>query len=657
MIHLFVKGQVLQVDAPTIVAGSIDYLSARFCFQSSDWDGMQKWAHFSCGDTVYDIELTDDRIEKDKHLNLSAGEWKIWLHGSEYVDGELVERITTNEKYITVLPTGATDTDNPFPSAEPSVVEQIYADLDNTVQAAVNNAIPDAVDAALKTAKESGEFDGKDGIDGAPGADGKSAYQIALDNGFEGTEAEWLESLKGEDGEPGAPGQPGEDGRTPVKGEDYFTDADKAELVEGVLEEVGGKQVQGDWAQNNPTQPDHILNRTHWVEPGGVTEILPETSLTYSEDMGGFVLVNALPLEVGAEYTVSWNGAEFVCVGQTFSEGELTGVVLGNIGLMAGGADTGEPFIILTLPPEAAAEMGIGTQIMPIDGSTEVTISIIGGKGDVYHKLDNNFLDLAWLPTIDVVENEVVPETTVTIGSALQLYSTDIAYSMIPEGTGTVVTWNGAKYNCTVKTVKVDGLGVYFYLGNIGMVSAELGANTGEPFVFAVMDINGKYGIAVSSSGDHVYSISTLDKVYNTIPEEFLGVDTSDVLEIDLYEMGMAEVVASSTVGYSFDTAEVLYALQTGKKVTVSFRLRINHVSGGVTTTPHPKITLTGSGSGRLTTGYGTSIEELNYGVEAATFISVYLDNNGVRVTAYRLADLIDARIATAFTDGDEVSY
>ncbi len=30
------------------------------------------------------------------------------------------------------------------------------------------------------------------------GKDGKSAYQIALDNGFVGTEQEWLDSLKGE---------------------------------------------------------------------------------------------------------------------------------------------------------------------------------------------------------------------------------------------------------------------------------------------------------------------------------------------------------------------------------------------------------------------------------------------------------------------------
>ena len=33
--------------------------------------------------------------------------------------------------------------------------------------------------------------------------DGKSAYQIALDNGFEGTEEEWLESLNGLDGKDG----------------------------------------------------------------------------------------------------------------------------------------------------------------------------------------------------------------------------------------------------------------------------------------------------------------------------------------------------------------------------------------------------------------------------------------------------------------------
>ena len=37
----------------------------------------------------------------------------------------------------------------------------------------------------------------EEGAGGKDGLDGKSAYQIAVDNGFAGTEGEWLESLKG----------------------------------------------------------------------------------------------------------------------------------------------------------------------------------------------------------------------------------------------------------------------------------------------------------------------------------------------------------------------------------------------------------------------------------------------------------------------------
>ena len=40
--------------------------------------------------------------------------------------------------------------------------------------------------------------DGQNGVDGKDGVDGKSAFDIAKEKGFEGTEEEWLESLKGE---------------------------------------------------------------------------------------------------------------------------------------------------------------------------------------------------------------------------------------------------------------------------------------------------------------------------------------------------------------------------------------------------------------------------------------------------------------------------
>lgn len=43
---------------------------------------------------------------------------------------------------------------------------------------------------------------------GGVGEPGKSAYDIAVDNGFEGDEQAWLDSLVGQPGEPGDKGDP-----------------------------------------------------------------------------------------------------------------------------------------------------------------------------------------------------------------------------------------------------------------------------------------------------------------------------------------------------------------------------------------------------------------------------------------------------------------
>ena len=58
---------------------------------------------------------------------------------------------------------------------------------------------------------------------GANGKDGRSAYEIAIENGFVGTVAEWLESLKGRndiDGKDGKDGLPGKDGTNGKDGRD-----------------------------------------------------------------------------------------------------------------------------------------------------------------------------------------------------------------------------------------------------------------------------------------------------------------------------------------------------------------------------------------------------------------------------------------------------
>lgn len=60
---------------------------------------------------------------------------------------------------------------------------------------------------------------GERGLTGERGADGSDAYQVAVRNGFVGSEQAWLESLKGERGERGADGTPGIQGANGLQGE------------------------------------------------------------------------------------------------------------------------------------------------------------------------------------------------------------------------------------------------------------------------------------------------------------------------------------------------------------------------------------------------------------------------------------------------------
>ena len=90
---------------------------------------------------------------------------------------------------------------------------------------------------------------------------GLSAYEIAVDNGFDGTEQEWLQSLKGQQGkkgEQGLKGDKGEQGLQGIQGEkgdtgekgdkgDSFTYADfTQEQLTSLKGEKGDKGDKGD---------------------------------------------------------------------------------------------------------------------------------------------------------------------------------------------------------------------------------------------------------------------------------------------------------------------------------------------------------------------------------------------------------------------------
>ncbi len=87
---------------------------------------------------------------------------------------------------------------------------------------------------------------GETGATGPQGPQGKSAYQVAVDNGFEGTEAQWLASLKGETGATGPQGPQGETGATGATG---------AQGPQGETGETGPQGPQGNPGETGATGP------------------------------------------------------------------------------------------------------------------------------------------------------------------------------------------------------------------------------------------------------------------------------------------------------------------------------------------------------------------------------------------------------------------
>lgn len=82
-------------------------------------------------------------------------------------------------------------------------------------------------------------------LSGAQGIQGLSAYQVAVQHGFEGTEAEWLISLKGEKGETGPKGDKGNTGEKGDTGERGPQGLQGERGLQGIQGEQGEQGIQG----------------------------------------------------------------------------------------------------------------------------------------------------------------------------------------------------------------------------------------------------------------------------------------------------------------------------------------------------------------------------------------------------------------------------
>ena len=188
MMKFLVKQQKIEVLEREIIASDqIAFVLVKFVFDGA-WKTLHKVVQFTQCEETYNLVLGTEGTTCLLPAELHPGAVKMSLFGYDE-ESDTTLRATTVPVTLHIRPSGfVADGDTPIPPT------------------------PDLYTQLLKKLSEMQT--------GANGKDGRSAYEIAIENGFVGTAAEWLESLKGRDGIDGKDGLPGKDGKDGLPGKD-----------------------------------------------------------------------------------------------------------------------------------------------------------------------------------------------------------------------------------------------------------------------------------------------------------------------------------------------------------------------------------------------------------------------------------------------------
>ena len=248
MIKFLVKGQNIEtLEHEIIAADQIAFVKIHFVFDNN-WKALHKVVQFTQDEITYNRVLGTENTSCFLPAELTAGTVKMSLFGYDAEATETV-RATTIVKTLHIRPSGFEGENSnvpPTPDLYRQLLEKIQStskgtDGKSAFEIAVEHGFVGTETEWLESLKgvdglpgKDGKngtdgLPGRDGIDGINGSDGKSAYIIAVEHGFSGTENEWLQSLKGADGR---------DGITPDMS-NYATKADIAELQEQIRQISG----------------------------------------------------------------------------------------------------------------------------------------------------------------------------------------------------------------------------------------------------------------------------------------------------------------------------------------------------------------------------------------------------------------------------------
>ena len=186
MMKFLVKQQKIEaLEREVIASDQIAFVLVKFVFDGA-WKTLHKVVQFTQCEETYNVVLGIDGTTCLLPAELHPGAVKMSLFGYD-AESDTTVRATTVPVTLHIRPSG------------------FVADGDTSIP-----PTPDLYTQLLKKLSEMQT--------GANGKDGRSAYEIAIENGFVGTAAEWLESLKGRDGIDGKDGLPGKDGKDGADG-------------------------------------------------------------------------------------------------------------------------------------------------------------------------------------------------------------------------------------------------------------------------------------------------------------------------------------------------------------------------------------------------------------------------------------------------------
>ena len=419
-ISIKIRNKVAKGEYAVIVCDNSDY-TAVFDFDA-EWDAYDtKTARFVYGGKYTDAVFSGNECAVPVMQNTRAVTVGVFA-------GDLH---TTTPAYISCVPSilfGNGIPADPTPDVYAQIMELLnkdsgvwYPAVDDAGNMSWTRSMSETEPQSVNIKGPKGDA-GADGVgipgtDGKDGVDGKSAYELAQDNGFQGTMQEWLASLVGADGANGVDGNDGispavsvtaitggnrvtitdaegaktfdvmdgAQGASGADGKDYvLTDADKQEIAKTAAGLVDVPSVQPDWNQNDETAADYVKSRPFYTGNPVETVLVEESTVSFSISGSGIytaALESTFSLTVGDIYKVSWDGSVYECTCVSFPDNMK---LIGNPSIMGDTADTGEPFIIV--------DSDQGAHIGTLDTSPTHTISISQHSPGEVVKIDEKFI-------------------------------------------------------------------------------------------------------------------------------------------------------------------------------------------------------------------------------------------------------------------------